>query len=89
LWWYGYFEAAHVLLEQAISSEPEEADGYFWQGMIYVSRAQYPAAVAAIEKALAAGMPPILLRPLHWFEQENPAFYELHAAPLLTRYNVL
>ena len=43
-------------------------------------------AVVAIEKALGLELPPILLAPLRWFEQEKPQFYEKYAAPLLAKY---
>lgn len=43
-------------------------------------------AVGAIEYSLALGLPPILLAPLRWFEQDKPEFYENYAKALLTRY---
>ena len=43
-------------------------------------------AIAAIEKALELGLPPVLLAPLCWFEQERPKFFEKYANPLLARF---
>jgi len=44
--------------------------------------------MAAIEKSLMLDLPPVLLTPLHWFEQDRPDFYKLHVAPLLARYEL-
>ena len=43
----------------------------------------------ALEQALAFEMPPILLKPLCWFEQEKPKLYEQLVQPLLNAYEVL
>jgi tetratricopeptide (TPR) repeat protein len=88
-WLSKHFEKAHALLEQAIVLIPAESESYFWQGMTYASLAKPTAAIGAIEKALELGMPPILLRPLYWFEQEKPDFYQKYAIPLLTHYGLL
>jgi hypothetical protein len=31
-------------------------------------------------------LPPLLLAPLRWFEQEKPEFYEKYVVPLLAKY---
>lgn len=43
-------------------------------------------AISAIEKALDLELPPMLLAPLHWFEQERPEFYGKYIIPLLAKY---
>ncbi len=55
--------------------------------MIYVSLSQYEEAKAAIEEVLKL-LPPVLLAPLRWFEQDKPEFYVEYAAPLLARYDL-
>ncbi len=89
LWLSKNFEDSLVLLEHAISLKPEASDCYFWKGMTCASLGQYTAAVGAIEKALELGLPPILLNPLRWFEQEKPDFYQKYAVSLLTRFDLL
>jgi hypothetical protein len=42
----------------------------------------------ALEQALAFEMPPILLKPLSWFERERPELYEKFIKPLLDSYEV-
>jgi hypothetical protein len=59
-----------------------------WLGMTYLALDQEEDARIAIEQALALDMPPILLRPLTWFEQEKPKRYEKFVKPLLTTYGV-
>src|SRR5579859_6450396 len=77
-----------AMLQQAISSRQALFwDACFWQGMIYASQG-LSEAVEQWELALQSGMPPILLMPLHWLEQDQPAFYEKYAAPLLARYEL-
>ena len=39
-------------------------------------------AIAAIEKSLELVLPPILLTPLRWFEQDRPDFYQQYAGNL-------
>ena len=39
-----------------------------------------------VELSLEVDMPPVLLAPLRWFEQDRPDFYEQFVAPLLARY---
>jgi tetratricopeptide (TPR) repeat protein len=89
LWLSNRFEDALAILEQAISLKPEASDNYFWQGMTYASLVEYTTAMVAIEKALELELPPILLSPLHWFEQERPDFYQKSAVPLLRHYSLL
>lgn len=94
LWLRGYFEAALALLEHTNMLKLEDAYNYvwhvyFWQAMAHISLEQYPAAIAAIQKGLAEGLPPLLLRALYWFEIEKPALHQSEVIPLLTRYNVL
>lgn len=43
-------------------------------------------AKAAVEKSLEVDMPPVLLAPLRWFEQDRPDYYEHYVVPLLERY---
>ena len=77
-------------LEQAISFEPKSWDAYFWKGMLcaYYYRGRTLVAREAVEKAVEVGLPPVLLRPLHWLEKDVPEFYEQHAAPLLAQYEL-
>jgi hypothetical protein len=42
-------------------------------------------AIGALEHSLALGLPPILLAPLNWLEQEKPEFYENYAKAFLAR----
>jgi len=88
LWLNRNFEETLTLLDQAITLKPEASDPYFWKGMAYVSLAQDPAAIAAIEQSLELELPPILLTPLCWFEQDRPDFYQKYVVPLMARYNL-
>jgi tetratricopeptide (TPR) repeat protein len=65
-----------------------EWDAPFWLGMTYLALDQEQEARMAIEQALALEMPPILLKPLCWFEKERPRVYEQFVQPLLARYEV-
>ena len=80
--------AAEALTELEIASviEPDFEDTYFWKGIVYAYLEQDDEAIAAIERSLEQGLPPILLTPLHWFERDRPAFYEKYAKPLPARY---
>ena len=74
-------------LEQALlPTRHEKWQAHFWKGMISAFLEQDEEAIAAIEKALDLELPPILLAPLHWFEQERPDFYEKHIVPLLAKH---
>lgn len=89
LWLSSHFEEALTLINQANLIKPEIWDPYFWKGMVCASRMQDTEATAAIEKSLELELPPILLTPLHWFEQERPDFFQKYAAPLLAHYDLL
>jgi len=39
-------------------------------------------------RAPEAELPPILLTPLRWLEQDQPTFYKDYAVPLLARYQI-
>jgi len=43
-------------------------------------------AMREVEKALEVRLPPALLAPLCWFEQDKSEFYEKYAKPMLNRY---
>jgi tetratricopeptide (TPR) repeat protein len=84
-WQQGHSEAALLELERAIKLEPDRWDAYFWKGMACASLGDDAHAIAAIEKACALELPPVLLAPLYWLAQERPDFYEKQAVPLITR----
>jgi tetratricopeptide (TPR) repeat protein len=65
-----------------------EWDAHFWLAMVYLALDQEEEAHMAIEQALVLEMPPILLKPLCWFEQEKPKLYEQFVKPLLASYEV-
>ena len=67
---------------------PEDWDAYFWKGMACASIGQDEEAIAAIERSLTLDMPPILLTPLRWFEQDKPDFYQKYVVPLMARYEL-
>jgi tetratricopeptide (TPR) repeat protein len=74
-------------LEQAlVPMFHEEWKVYFWKGMICAFLEQDEEAIVAIEKALDLELPPILLAPLNWFEQERPDFYGKYVASLLKKH---
>jgi tetratricopeptide (TPR) repeat protein len=89
LWLSRHFEEALTLIHQANLIKPEIWDPYFWKGMVYASIMQDIEAKTAIEKSLELELPPVLLTPLHWFEQERPDFFQQYAAPLLARYDLV
>ena len=89
LWLSRYFKEALTLLDQAIPIKPYVSDPYFWKGMAYASLAQDAAAIAAIEQSLELELPPILLTPLKWFEQDRPDFYQKYVVPLMVRYDLM
>ncbi len=86
LWLNEAFELALAEVEQAIALQPESWDAYFWRSMAYVSLGWDSEAQAVLDKALALGLPPVLLAPLRWLEQARPDFYQQYAVPLLSRY---
>ncbi len=75
-------------IEQSIAREPDSWDGYFWAGLVAASCGKDQEAKTAIEKALTLKLPPLLLIPLRWLEQDQPAFYRDYVAPLLARYQL-
>jgi tetratricopeptide (TPR) repeat protein len=89
LWMNRNFEETLTLLDQAITLKPEASDPYFWKGMAYTSLMQDEAAIAAVEQSLELELPPILLTPLRWFEQDKPDFYQKYVLPLMARYDLL
>ena len=89
MWLLRNFEEALPLLEQPIQMTPEDWDAYFWKGMACASIGQDEEAIAAIERSLTLDMPPILLTPLRWFEQDKPDFYQKYVVPLMARYDLV
>ncbi len=85
-WLQSNYEQALEELEQALSIEPESEDALFWKGIVFASLQEDNSAIAAVEKSLELDLPPVLLAPLHWFEQDRPEFYERYAKPLLARF---
>jgi hypothetical protein len=82
------FEETLTLLGQAIKLKPDAPDPYFWKGMAYASLMQDELAMGAIEQSLDLELPPILLTPLHWIEQDRPDFYQHYVVPLMARYDL-
>ncbi len=88
MWLLRNFEEALQVLEQAIQMAPEDWDAYFWKGMTCASMGHDEDAIAAIERSLELELPPILLTPLRWFEQDRPEFYQKYVVPLMARYEL-
>jgi tetratricopeptide (TPR) repeat protein len=88
LWLENRLKDVLALLEQAIALEPGIPDAYFWKGMACASPGEETKAVETIEEALRLGLPPLLLKPLHWLAQDQPDFYHKYALKLLARYNL-
>jgi tetratricopeptide (TPR) repeat protein len=86
LWLRGSFEQSLIELEQATLLRSNDREKYFWIGMTCASLGRDHEAIGALEHSLASGLPPILLAPLRWFEQDKPEFYETYAKALLARY---
>ncbi|GHO56758.1 hypothetical protein [Ktedonobacter robiniae] len=86
----GKLKAGLEELEKAIQARTTLEDAFFWKGMLcaYYYRGRPHLAIEAIEHALAHNLPPVLLRPLYWLREDNPAFFEQYARPLLERYGV-
>ncbi len=61
---------------------------YFWKGLFCAYLGQDAEATQAITQALEAGLPPVLLTPLYWLEQERPEMYQPCAVPFLVQYGV-
>jgi tetratricopeptide (TPR) repeat protein len=91
MWLRKHYEDALAQLEQAIKVGPGEWswDSHFWKGMTYASLGQAEEAIAAVERSLELELPPILLTPLRWFEQDRPVFYQKYVVPLMARYDLL
>jgi hypothetical protein len=79
-----------IELDRAISLKQENPDAYFWKGMIsaYYYQGREQLASESIEMALTLGLPPILLTPLYWLENDRPDFFENYASPLLQQYGI-
>jgi tetratricopeptide (TPR) repeat protein len=86
LWLRRDLEGAHAELEQAIAQHQDRWDLLFWYGLTCASLGRNEEAAIALEKALTLDLPPILLAPLRWLEQDKAEFYEQHAKPILARY---
>lgn len=80
------FEQSLTELKQAITLGPEEWDAYFWKGMVCAALKRDEDAKSAVEKSLEVDLPPVLLAPLRWFEQDRSDFYEQYVVLLLARY---
>jgi tetratricopeptide (TPR) repeat protein len=99
-WFDKEFEKACVELQQAALLDYSqdwpylareywrEWDAPFWLGMTYLALDQEEEARKSIEQALGLEMPPILLKPLYWFEREKPVLYERYIQPLFDRYGI-
>ena len=89
MWLRKFNEEAMTELEQAMQRAPEEWGLYFWKGMVCASLGREEEAMAAIEKALEVELPPVLLTPLRWFEEDRPDFYQKYVVPLMAHYDLL
>jgi tetratricopeptide (TPR) repeat protein len=91
LWLLGQYEEALALLEQAKHVGPADRkwELYFWKGMTYASLGREEDAIAVIERSLALELPPVLLTPLRWFEQDRPKFYQQYVVPLMSRFDLV
>jgi tetratricopeptide (TPR) repeat protein len=89
MWLREYYENAMAELEQAIQIAPEAWDAYFWKGVACASLQRDEEAIAVIERSLELELPPILLTPLRWFEQDRPDFYQKYVVPLMARYDLV
>jgi hypothetical protein len=72
-----------------LSLDVENEDAWFWKGVVCACLGRDETAIKSIEQALKAGLPPILLTPLYWLEQDSPNFYQEYAEPLLKRYELI
>ena len=84
----GNYSNGIVQLEQAIQLEKSIPDAYFWKGLFSAYLGQEGEAKQAITQALEEELPPILLTPLYWLEQERPAMYQAIAASFLAQYDI-
>jgi tetratricopeptide (TPR) repeat protein len=82
------FEEAVADFNRAIELDPELEDSFFWKGMVLAYLGKEDEAIAAIEKSLELRLPPVLLTPLRWIEQDRPDFYKKYVVELLARYKL-
>ncbi len=75
-------------LERLLQFVRSVEDAYFWKGLFHAYLGQEAEATQAIMQALEAGLPPVLLTPLCWLEQERPEMYQAVAVPFLVQYSV-
>lgn len=75
-------------LENSLPSGRFMRDASFWKGLFYTYLGQSAEATQAITQALEAGLPPILLTPLYWLEQEQPEIYQTVVVPFLAQYDI-
>jgi tetratricopeptide (TPR) repeat protein len=75
-------------LERSLQLIRSVEDAYFWKGLFCAYLGLEAEATQAIMQALEAGLPPILLTPLYWLEQERPEIYQSCAVPFLVQYGV-
>jgi len=76
-------------LEQALRFNVRNEDAWFWKGMMWAYLGHTTVAMESLERALHADLPPVLLTPLFWLEQERPQFYQEFAASFLKQYGLL
>ncbi len=81
----GSLDEALAEMDQALPLQPERHDAYFWKGMVCAMLGRDEEAVAAIESAMRLELPPVLLTPLRWLEQDRPDFFRVYVGPLLAR----
>ncbi len=60
----------------------------FWSAMALASLGEYDEADSMLCEARHAGIPPLLLLPLRWFEQSHPEFFERSVSPAFTYYDL-
>jgi tetratricopeptide (TPR) repeat protein/GTPase SAR1 family protein len=85
LWLRGNLDEALTEMEKAIPLQTEKPDAYFWKGLICATLGREEEAIAAIENALKLELPPVLLTPLRWLEQDRPDFFGQYVGPLLAQ----
>jgi tetratricopeptide (TPR) repeat protein len=89
LWIRGHLNEGLTELERAIQVEPEAWEPYFWHGLIrayFVE--QWEDAFSSLEQAVSLGLPPVLLTPLRWLEQDCRDFHKKYVVTLLAQYEV-
>jgi len=88
MWLREDVEKAIAELERAIKRASAAWNPYFWKGIVCAALEQDEEATAMIEKSLELELPPVLLAPLRWLEQDRPAFYQKFVRHLLVRYEL-